>query len=81
EVTPRIGKADSIGVGWIASIEKTLLRHRFCFTVGNQTQTTVDQYTASLPYWMRYEPQSDGVAKGAKGIYLGFNIVRQWKLN
>ena len=30
--------------GWVASIEKSLLRHRFCFTAGNQRQTTVDQY-------------------------------------
>jgi hypothetical protein len=81
EFTARYGKADSIGVGWIASIEKTVLRHRFCFTVGNQTQTTVDQDTAPLPWWMQYEPVgSNGVAQGNRGIYLGFNIVRQWAL-
>jgi hypothetical protein len=74
EVTPRYGKADSIGVGWIASIEKSLLRHRFSFTVGNQQQTTVDQYVAALAYPIRY------VSQGNRGIYLGFNISRQWKL-
>jgi len=82
EVTPRYGKADSSGVGWIVSIEKTLLRHRFAFTAGNQRQTTVDQYVASLPYWMRFDPVgNDGRALGNKGIYLGFNIARQWKVN
>jgi hypothetical protein len=81
EVTPRYGKADSIGVGWIASIEKAVLRHRWCFTVGNQRQTTVDQYAASLPYPMRFDPIGpDGKAQGNRGIYLGFNIVRQWTL-
>ncbi|MGH9369856.1 MAG: DUF5777 family beta-barrel protein [Thermoanaerobaculia bacterium] len=81
EVTARYGKADSIGVGWVASIEKTLLRHRWCFTAGNQRQTTVDQYAASLPYWMRFDPIGpDGKAQGNRGIYLGFNIVRQWML-
>jgi Membrane bound beta barrel domain (DUF5777) len=82
EVTPRYGKADSIGVGWIVSIEKTLLRHRFSFAAGNQRQTTVDQYVASPPYWTRYRPPaSNGKVLGAEGIYFGFNILRQWKLN
>lgn len=69
EVTPRIGKANSKGVGWVVSLEKSLLRHRFCFTAGNQRETTVDQYAASVPFNHR-----------AKDIYLGFNIIRQWKL-
>ena len=82
EVNARYGKADSIGVGWIASIEKTLLRHRFSFTAGNQRGTTVDQSIASPPWLMRYDPvANNGKILGAKGIYLGFNISRQWKLN
>jgi Membrane bound beta barrel domain (DUF5777) len=74
EVIPRYGKADSGGVGWSASIEKTLLRHRFCFTAGNQQATTVDQYAASLPYLTRFLPH------GNHAVYLGFNLVRQWLL-
>ena len=57
------------GAGWIVSIEKTLLRHRFAFTAGNLRPTTVDQYIS-------YDFQ--GLPK--RNIYLGFNIVRQWKL-
>ena len=67
EVVPR--RADSPGVGWIAAIEKTVLRHRFAFTAGNLRPTTVDQYIASD--FGDLKPHS---------IYLGFNIVRQWKL-
>lgn len=58
----------SPGIGWSVSIEKTLLRHRFSFTAGNLNETTVDQQLASL---FNGKP---------KNIYLGFNIVRQWKL-
>jgi hypothetical protein len=74
EVIPRYGRADSGGVGWSASVEKTLLRHRFCFTAGNQQATTVDQYAASLPYLIRFLPH------GNHAVYLGFNIGRQWLL-
>jgi hypothetical protein len=82
EVTPRYGKADSIGVGWVVGIEKALLRHRFAFIAGNQRQTTVDQYVASPPYWMRFDPVgNNGKIEGNKGIYFGFNIIRQWKVN
>ncbi len=82
EANARYGKADSIGVGWIVSIEKTLLRHRFSFAAGNQRATTVDQYIASPPYSTRYYGESNnGKILGAKGIYFGFNISRQWKLN
>jgi len=82
EVTPRYGKADSIGVGWVVGIEKALLRHRFSFVAGNQRQTTVDQYIAAPSYRTRYDPISDdGKIQGNKGIYLGFNIIRQWKVN
>jgi hypothetical protein len=71
EFTPRIGHADSTGVGWIASIEKTVPRHRFAFTVGNQRTTTVDQYVAWQPQFFGQSPHP---------YFIGFNIVRQWKL-
>jgi hypothetical protein len=70
EVTPSLGKANSQGVAWIVSVEKTLLRHRFAFTAGNQRRTTVDQYAMGIP----------AVANRPKDIFLGFNIMRQWKL-
>jgi hypothetical protein len=57
-------------LGWIASIEKTVLRHRFAFTLGNVRATNVDQYTGS-------DPGGGGVPSH---VFLGFNIVRQWKL-
>ena len=71
EVVYRVGKADSTGVGWIAAVEKTLLRHRFSFTVGNQRGTTVDQYVSWQPAFFGQSPHR---------YYLGFNLVRQWKL-
>jgi hypothetical protein len=71
EVVYRVGKADSTGVGWIAAVEKTLLRHRFAFTVGNQRGTTVDQYVSWQPAFFGQSPHR---------YYLGFNLVRQWKL-
>lgn len=67
EVVPRT--KDSPGVGWIVAIEKTVLRHRFSFTVGSLRETTVDQYVAS-----------DFRGLSPHNIYFGFNIVRQWKL-
>jgi len=70
EVTPSLGKANSQGVAWVVSLEKTLLRHRFAFTAGNQRRSTVDQYLVGVPQ----------VANGPKDIFLGFNIMRQWKL-
>jgi hypothetical protein len=57
-------------IGWIASIEKTVLRHRFALTVGNLRATNVDQYTGS-------DPTGAGVPRD---VFLGFNLVRQWKL-
>jgi Membrane bound beta barrel domain (DUF5777) len=69
EIVPRNGRADSPGVGWIASIEKTVVRHRFAFTVGNLRATTVDQYIAS-----------DFSGLSPKSYFFGFNLVRQWKL-
>jgi hypothetical protein len=57
-------------IGWIASVEKTVLRHRFAFTVGNMRGTTVDQYTAS-------DIGGSGVPHDT---FFGFNLVRQWKL-
>lgn len=77
EVSPRLGRYDASGVAWTASVEKSLLRHRFCFTAGNQRQTTVDQYAAGLPWASQYT--SDKV-NGVKGVYLGFNLIRQWKV-
>jgi Membrane bound beta barrel domain (DUF5777) len=77
EISPRLGRYDSPGIAWVASIEKSLLRHRFCFTAGNQRQTTVDQYAPGLNWGSQYT--SDKV-NGVKGVYLGFNLVRQWKV-
>jgi hypothetical protein len=71
EVTPRYGRADSLGTGWAVSVEKTVLRHRFSFTAGNQRETTVDRYTA---------PLLPDALFGARSIYLGFNITRDWKM-
>jgi hypothetical protein len=69
EVVPaRARAAPSGGVGWILAIEKTVLRHRFSFTVGNLRPTTVDQYIGAD-------------FSGRPGDYfIGFNIIRQWKL-
>jgi hypothetical protein len=64
-----VPRHENPGAGWIVSIEKTVLRHRFAFTAGTLRPTTVDQY---LSY------DFEGLPKG--NIYLGFNIVRQWKL-
>jgi len=70
EIVPRT--AESPGVGWIASIEKTLLRHRFSFTIGNMRGTTVDQYvTWQPPFFVGNSPHN---------VYFGFNIVRLWQL-
>ena len=71
EVTPRYGRADSGGVGWVVSIEKTVPGHRFSFAAGNQRDTTVDRYTAPL-LPSRLFP--------ARSVYLGFNITRDWDL-
>lgn len=68
EVVPRLSRAGSAGVGWIVAIEKTVLRHRFSFTCGNTRPTTVDQYVGP-----------DFLGR-PRDYYLGFNIVRQWKL-
>lgn len=77
EVTPRLGRYDSPGVGWVASIEKSVLRHRFCFTAGNQRQTTVDQYATGLAWGSQYTSEK---VNGVRGVYLGFNLMRQWKV-
>ena len=69
EVAPRLGRADSQGVAWIVALEKTVVRHRFAFTVGNQRGTTVDQYIAT-----------DFSGLSPHNYYFGFNLVRQWKL-
>lgn len=69
EVVPRA--YGSPGTGWIASIEKTVLRHRFSFTVGNLRGTTVDQYVIWQPAVVGTSPST---------VYFGFNIIRLWKL-
>ncbi len=69
EVSPRLGRSDSQGVAWIVALEKTVVRHRFAFTVGNQRGTTVDQYIST-----------DFSGLSPHNYYLGFNLVRQWKL-
>ena len=56
--------------GWIVAIEKTVLRHRFAFTAGNMRATSVDQYSGS--------DFGGGIPKG--DVYIGFNLVRSWKL-
>ena len=61
EVYPNTGKTDSAGVGWIVSIEKTLLRHRFAFTCGNVRSTTVDQYVSPVPFGNRREKLLSGL--------------------
>ncbi len=70
EVTPRLAAVNSSGVGWAVTVEKSLLRHRFAFFVGNQRATTVDQYTGSIP-----------LGRSPGNIYIGFNLYRAWKLN
>jgi uncharacterized beta barrel domain-containing protein DUF5777 len=69
EIIPRRGEFGSPGVGWMAAIEKSVLRHRFSFTVGNVRNTTVDQYIA---------PDFNGLSP--HDYYIGFNLSRQWKL-
>lgn len=75
EVVPQNGHAGARGTGWMASLEKTLLRHRFAFTVGNLRATTVDQYVAS-----EFRSASAVPAFRPKDYFLGFNLTRQWKL-
>jgi hypothetical protein len=68
DFTERSGRTTRFG--WIASLEKTVLRHRFAFTVGNLRATSVDQYTAS---------DFGGVGL-PRDTSIGFNLVRLWKL-
>ena len=68
EMVPRM---ESPGIGWIAAIEKTVLRHRFAFTVGNMQSTSVDQY-------VRWNPAFIGAS--VKDVHFGFNITRLWKI-
>jgi hypothetical protein len=72
EVVPRA--YGSAGTGWIASIEKTLLRHRFAFTIGNLRGTTVDQYVIWQPRFTSTGPSP------VSDVYFGFNIIRLWRL-
>ena len=46
-------------------------RHRFSFTVGNLRATTVDQYVTWTPRLF---------GESSHRFFLGFNIIRQWKL-
>ena len=69
ELIPRRARHGSPGTGWIAAVEKTVLRHRFAFTVGNVRTTTVDQYTA--PDFFGHERED---------YFVGFNLARAWKL-
>jgi hypothetical protein len=69
EIYPRLSRIDSQGVGWVCAIEKTVPGHRFAFTVGNVRTTTVDQYVGSVPFGIN-----------PHDYYIGFNIVRQWRL-
>ena len=71
EVMARRKNTDSGGVAWNASIEKTVPRHRFSFVVGNQRATTVDQYVTWTPQFF---------GESSHRFFIGFNIVRQWKL-
>jgi hypothetical protein len=70
EVTPALSAVNSSGVGWAVTVEKSLLRHRFAFFVGNQRATTVDQYVGAVPR-----------GRNPGDIYIGFNLYRAWKLN
>lgn len=70
EATPRLSRLNANGVGWAVSVEKSLLRHRFAFFVGNQRSTTVDQYAGAIP-----------LGRSPSNIYIGFNLYRAWKLN
>ncbi|MEO8348834.1 MAG: DUF5777 family beta-barrel protein [Acidobacteriota bacterium] len=56
--------------GWIVAFEKTVLRHRFSWTVGNLRATSVDQYAGS--------DFAGGIPRN--DVFIGFNLVRQWKL-
>lgn len=70
EFVPKNRDYEESTFGWIVALEKTVLRHRFAFTFGNLRATTVDHYAAS-----------DSGGRLSRGdVYLGFNIVRQWKL-
>jgi hypothetical protein len=70
ELVPRNRDFGASRVGWLVAIEKSVLRHRFAWTAGNLRATTVDQYAAS----------DFGGGLPAHDIYVGFNLVRQWKL-
>jgi Membrane bound beta barrel domain (DUF5777) len=75
EILPRVSRGGARGVGWIASVEKTVLRHRFAFTVGNLRATTVDQYVATDFRQGNPIPSFD-----SHNYFLGFNLVRLWNL-
>ena len=71
EFVPKNRDYGASSYGWIVALEKTVLRHRFSWAFGNLRTTTVDQYSASDPA---------GGRLSRRDVYMGFNIVRQWKL-
>lgn len=80
EIYPRLSKVNSSGVGWAATVEKSLLRHRFAFFVGNMRPTTVDQYAGGLPYDpFPIFPSPENPRPPASNVYIGFNLYRAWK--
>jgi hypothetical protein len=74
---PTVSGHSSPGVGWIVSVEKALLRHRFAFTAGNLRETTMDQYL--LPNFAGFT-NSGSTGSFPKNVYLGFVISRTWGL-
>jgi len=71
EFVPKNRDYGQTSYGWIVAIEKTVLRHRFSWTFGNMQATTVNQYAGS-------DELGGRLHRG--NVYMGFNIVRQWKL-
>ena len=71
EFVPKNRDYGQTSYGWIVAVEKTVLRHRFSWTFGNMHATTVNQYAGS-------DELGGRLHRG--NVYMGFNIVRQWKL-
>ena len=75
EVVPRVGDRGRPGHGLDRFGEKTVLRHRFAFTIGNLRATTVDQYIGS-----DFRAAAALPAFRSQDYFLGFNITRLWNL-
>jgi catechol 2,3-dioxygenase-like lactoylglutathione lyase family enzyme len=71
EFIPKNRDYGQTSYGWMVAVEKTVLRHRFSWTFGNMHATTVNQYAGS-------DELGGRLHRG--NVYMGFNIVRQWKL-